>query len=379
MEAAKEKKNIKEVFKDYNSTSFELNAAIVEEVNLYKKRSILELKINSDKHINIKEISQLEQYIEKRFQIKEASIIVNLKNTENSSNSIQEEWEDIIEYIARKHPIAKAFLKGSNIQIENKTIKVSLRLSGKEFLESNKFNEVFSKIIKNIYQDRYKVEYIENVSSEDISKIKERTIEQEKQVILNALQEVKNIEQDTNKKAQEFKKVSSSSISKPKYDNQNKENIQKTEEAKNNNINKAEKTEPIPEITNEEEETPLIYGRSLNLKEQLTKIQDIGVESGNVLLQGKILKVKLDDKDDDINLDIKVRELKNGKFLVIFSVYDGTGTIDCKVFAQADKVDKIKKRLKNAPEVRIAGTAQFDPYAKQLGILANTILEMPEL
>ena len=92
MEAAKEKKNIKEVFKDYNSTSFELNAAIVEEVNLYKKRSILELKINSDKHINIKEISQLEQYIEKRFQIKEASIIVNLKNTENSSNSIQEEW-----------------------------------------------------------------------------------------------------------------------------------------------------------------------------------------------------------------------------------------------------------------------------------------------
>ena len=128
----------------------------------------------------------------------------------------------------------------------------------------------------------------------------------------------------------------------------------------------------------EDEDTPLIYGRSLNLQEPITKIEDIGVESGNVILEGKVLKVKLDDKDDDINLDIKVRELKSGKFLIIFSVYDGTNTIDCKIFAASDKVDKIKKRLKSAAKVRIAGTAQFDPYAKQLGVLANTVIEMPE-
>lgn len=82
-----------------------------------------------------------------------------------------------------------------------------------------------------------------------------------------------------------------------------------------------------------EEDTPLIYGRSLNLSDPIIKIQDIGVDSGNVILEGQILSVELDAKDDDINLGIKVRELKSGKSLVIFSVYDGTNTIDCKVFS----------------------------------------------
>ncbi|EKC49739.1 protein containing Nucleic acid binding, OB-fold, tRNA/helicase-type domain protein, partial [human gut metagenome] len=127
-----------------------------------------------------------------------------------------------------------------------------------------------------------------------------------------------------------------------------------------------------------EEDTPLIYGRSLNLSDPIIKIQDIGVDSGNVILEGQILSVELDAKDDDINLGIKVRELKSGKSLVIFSVYDGTNTIDCKVFSAPEKLDKLKKRLKSAARVRIAGTAQFDPYAKQLGVLVNTIVEMPE-
>lgn len=139
---------------------------------------------------------------------------------------------------------------------------------------------------------------------------------------------------------------------------------------------------PIPDapeaVAAPEEDTPLIYGRSLNLSDPIIKIQDIGVDSGNVILEGQILSVELDAKDDDINLGIKVRELKSGKSLVIFSVYDGTNTIDCKVFSAPEKLDKLKKRLKSAARVKIAGTAQFDPYAKQLGVLVNTIVEMPE-
>ena len=137
---------------------------------------------------------------------------------------------------------------------------------------------------------------------------------------------------------------------------------------------------PPPPLPPEEEngETPLIYGRNLNLKDQISKIQDISVDSGNVVIEGKILQVELDAKDDDINLGIKVRELKTGKQLIIFSVYDGSNTIDCQIFATAERADGIKKRLKNCAKIRIAGTAQFDPYAKQLGVLVNTAIEMPE-
>ena len=35
-------------------------------------------------------------------------------------------------------------------------------------------------------------------------------------------------------------------------------------------------------------------------------------------------------------------------------------------------------KILSAARIRIAGTAQFDPYAKQLGVLVNTIVEMPE-
>ena len=42
MEEVKRPKTIKEVFKDYNSASFELNYATVVGINLYKNKSLLE-------------------------------------------------------------------------------------------------------------------------------------------------------------------------------------------------------------------------------------------------------------------------------------------------------------------------------------------------
>ncbi len=124
---------------------------------------------------------------------------------------------------------------------------------------------------------------------------------------------------------------------------------------------------PPPPLPPEEEngETPLIYGRNLNLKDQIVKIEDLTPDYGRVAIEGKIIS-----KD--------ARELKTGKQLIIFSVYDGTNTIDCKIFATAERADGIKKRLKNCAKIRIAGTAQFDPYAKQLGVLVNTAIEMPD-
>ena len=90
------------------------------------------------------------------------------------------------------------------------------------------------------------------------------------------------------------------------------------------------------------------------------------------------MNITLDDKDDDINLNIKTRELKNGKFLVIFSIYDGTNTINCKAFVAKEKVDIITKRLKKAAKLKVIGMAQFDPYAKELAVMCNSVLELPE-
>ena len=59
-----EAKNVKEVFKDYNSNSFELNASKVVGINLYKSKKELELIIESEKPIKIQDILEMEKYME---------------------------------------------------------------------------------------------------------------------------------------------------------------------------------------------------------------------------------------------------------------------------------------------------------------------------
>ena len=388
MEEVKRPKTIKEVFKDYNSASFELNYATVVGINLYKNKSLLEVIIESRKLINIQDILDLEKYIEKRFQVQTAKISINYKleedvSREEISEKIAKEWPQIVEYISHRHPIAKAFLKTSTIIIQNNKIQVTLSLNGKEFLESNKFNELFSGIIQNVYGEKYSIEYTEKVEENIITKFKENLEKMQKETILKATAQ-NNMEHTKNQEANSAPKKQYSQYTGKNKDNNFKKNYGAPSEKKQYEPKAKESNIPLPEPPSEsippveEENSPLIYGRSLNLKESITKITDVGVDSGNVVIEGKILSVELDAKDDDINLGIKLRELKSGKFLVIFSVYDGTNTIDCKVFSAPEKVDNLKKRLKGAAKVRIAGTAQFDPYAKQLGVLVNTIIEMPE-
>ena len=450
MEELGKPKTVKEVFKDYNSNSFELNAAKVIGINLYKKQNILELNIVSKKPIDIMAVLDLEKYMQRRFQVREAKINITYDIEQEAqedvdtikdfkedledeiSNKILKQWGNIIEYISHKHPIAKAFLRNSTIEIKGNTINVTLSLNGKEFLENNKFNEVFSGLIENIYGKKYIIEYAEKVPEKNIIDYRQALEKLEKNTILELTKDNNEALAEEMRKKQSAggtaKKHGGSSFgnnySDLQYENaqarkkQFLENKKKYQENKygnakvqgdinekanayaqasapdgtngnSSNGNFAQKQNiptnaenpgniPPEAIPEQEEDTPLIYGRSLNLSTPITKITDIGVDSGNVILEGKLLNVELDPKDEDINLGIKVRELKSGKLLVIFSMYDGTNTIDCKVFSAPEKIDKLKKRLKSASKLRVAGTAQFDPYAKQLGVLVNTIIEMPE-
>lgn len=114
----------------------------------------------------------------------------------------------------------------------------------------------------------------------------------------------------------------------------------------------------------QEEKTPVILGRNGNIKDTLVKVADISIDSGKIALEGEI-----------INTDS--RELKSGKFLIMFDLYDGTSTITCKAFVEADKAKGAIKRLEEAKAVRLSGTAQFDPFAKEIGVISNVIVEVP--
>ena len=92
---------------------------------------------------------------------------------------------------------------------------------------------------------------------------------------------------------------------------------------------------PMPELPPEDDgPSPLIYGRNANIKDPLLKIVDLSVDTGKVCIDGEIVNMG------------ETRELKTGKVLIPFDVYDGSSTITCKIFAKPEDSKQIIKRLK---------------------------------
>ena len=120
----------------------------------------------------------------------------------------------------------------------------------------------------------------------------------------------------------------------------------------------------IPEMPEEEEapDTPLILGTSMNITENLVKVEDLGVDDGKIALQGEVIY------SED-------RTLKSGKTLFSFDLYDGTSTITCKAFLNKETAKKTMKRIQSAKGIKLAGTASMDTFSNELTVMANTIVE----
>ena len=121
---------------------------------------------------------------------------------------------------------------------------------------------------------------------------------------------------------------------------------------------------PPPEEEFEEEITPLIYGRNANIKSNIVNVVDISPEDDVAAITGEILNGTLEEK-----------ELKSGKFLLSFNVYDGTSTIACKIFVKPEEKKKIIGRLKDAKGVKLEGKSGISNFTHEMEILANVVVE----
>ncbi len=329
-------KNVKEVFKEYNSTSFALNAARIQNVTLYKKSSKMVLDLLTDQFVKVADLVGFEKYLEDRFQVKEVQIIFTYENGIEDQFDLTAEWQDFITYMARKHPLTRTILKDSQIMIkEQNKIEVALGFRGKDVLLAKKVDKTIEEILKDLYGFHASVAFLENASEDKLKEYQEYSKNLERQAIKMAEEEAAR-QVDESNTAQEVPPAEASAPSGP--------------------------VPPEPPAVEENEVTPLIYGRNMNIKEPLVKVIDLSVDSGKICLDGEI-----------INMDS--RELKSGKLLITFDLYDGSSTITCKVFAEAEKAGAMKGRLKGAKGVKVAGTAQYDPFAKELGVIANVIIE----
>ncbi|MBP5223254.1 MAG: PolC-type DNA polymerase III, partial [Lachnospiraceae bacterium] len=97
----------------------------------------------------------------------------------------------------------------------------------------------------------------------------------------------------------------------------------------------------------------VIYGR--DFEEEPQKIEDVIGEIGEVVLQGKILK-------------LDTREIKNEKTIIMFDITDFTDTMSVKLCARNDQVKEITGGLKPGAFIKVKGIAMMDKFDHELTI-----------
>ncbi len=421
-----EVKMIKNVFVDYSSNSFAFSNAEIENVNLYRKTNRLEMFLKTDNYIDINEISNFEKYAIKRFNVSGVDLKIHLGDNENPP--IYKEWKNILSYFSSKNPMARAFLRNSELENPekenslndeiaqgtqkssitsnifkplNNTLNIHIKVKGKDILEKQGMNTKISNFIKDIYGIGYKVNFIE----ENCNEYEKLFQEKNEDLIKKYVEETKILQAENSEKASNSQNATNPGSSSNTWNGRNdpspsgsRKNSNNSQAGKGGNgYNKSSSSfgnnpsngganngsnynggkngnsgsmpqgEPAP-MPEEEEDSPLIYGRNGNIKEPLMKVEDISVDTSDVQIAGEI-----------VNAPDPTELKKSGKFLFSFDVYDGTSTITCKIFVLPEKKKRVSSKLKVGNGVRLGGRAAFDNFAKEITIIANTVIESEPL
>ena len=332
-------KKVGEIFSDYNTNS-NIKYAQVTALNVVKKTNTLEVMLYFDEYIEIKEIWYFEKFLKERFKFENIDIKITY-HEQVEKKSIKEEWKNIIAYMAHKYPLTKPMLLlKSDIEIKNKDIVVKMHIKGSEFLKAKKTDKELAKVLKNLFGNDYKIELIEELSKEEIKAIKDSLEREEAQIVAQ-------IEEEHHKCLED----------------KNKEIVPVQEEDYNVDFPIPDNIEEYENVEEIQEQYTYIMGKPSKAKEKQVYIKDITANDGRVTLEGRLISSE-------------VRQTKSGKGMIIFELYDGTGTITVKSFAKdLTEAEEIINKLQNAKAIKTIGKAGLDTYAGDITVISNTIIE----
>ena len=342
-------KKLGEVFNDYKTNS-NIKYANVTALNVIKKTSTLQVILEFDEYIEIKEIWYFEKFLKDRFKFEYIDIKIGYhENTEKKS--VKDEWKNIIAYMSHKYPLAKSMLSAnSEIEENGKELTMKMQIMGAEFLKAKKIDKELKKVLSNLFGIEYNISIIEEISKENVKAFRESIKKQEKELVRVAEEKRRQAEENNNEG----------------NDNQALEY---------NDLDYVPPTDVegyIPEemsgiaevdgdldIRAREE---YIMGKSSRAKEKFINIKDISSNDGKVTLEGRVLTSE-------------IRETKSGKGMIIFDIYDGTGTITVKSFAK-DMIEgnEIIQKIEKAIVVKVTGKAGLDTYVGDITVIANIII-----
>lgn len=313
-------KRINEIFNDYKIKG-NINNAIVEGVVLRKDDKALEMKIKSDKYIEIREIEGLNKFIKERFSLNDSKIAVEYSK-EIDKIPTEDELRNIIILMSDKHPVLKAIINKCEFEVLEGTINFNFKIPSSNVLRARGYNKKIRNTIKNFYGKEYEINFVDKICNEELKRLQENIYTKEIKLIQ---EEAKSTQENNDSKSP------------------------------NKSVKKQE--------TNGKKSDPfLILGRSSKIKEAITKIPDIIPYEGKVAVEGEIS-------------NIESRELRNEKVLISFDLYDGSSSITCKSFVKNDDGIEVLNRINKAKGIRLSGNASYSKFSGEVEIIANTIIE----
>ncbi len=244
-----------DVFKDYKEDNNLINAEIIN-INLFKKSKKLEIELKADKPVELNDMITFEDYLKEKFQIQK--VLFNIQSNNNVddidlSSRIKNDWKDITTYLSKNFAFCKAILNDSSIEFAQNKVIVKLDTKASEFLNSYKIDKEIESIIFNLYGKKLKVEYVEEITEEQIKKQEEYLENLEKNAYEDMMNEIKE----------------QNEIAKENHEKQENDEQKNTFEGK----------------------TTLIFGRNKKIKEQILKISDLTTDYGKVAIEGKVISV----------------------------------------------------------------------------------------
>ena len=319
-------KRINEVFSDFNAGS-NISTALVESAVLKKKSKTLELSISSDRYIEIQEIEELNHFIKRRFFLEHSKIAVNYTE-EVKRKPIEEEIKNIIGYISNKHPFLRVAVNNCDYEISDNTITLKFRVPVSTMFKDLKYDREIKEAIRGFYGKSYNIKFVDNV---DVNELMRLQVEEEKKRMSMIRNDIKPTGPSIPKKTT------------PEISNERDKGGDDKKSGKMNN--------PF-----------LILGRNSNIKESLLRIADATPEEGRVALYGELS-------------NMETKELRSGKILVSFDLYDGTGSLTCKSFLKPEQADDVISKLKKARGIKLCGNLGYSNFSGEVEMIANTIVE----
>lgn len=342
-------KVVRDVFSDYKTENEILLNSTVLKVNLYKKSKKIELFLKTSKDIDLDEVNAFENYLIEKFKLDEAHINFSIDSdnqlVEVSENAVFEKikrnWEKIVNFIAEKKPIIKAFIDKTKVEITQK-LNVYVLGNSIDILKKERIDSYISNFIFNYFGKKLEVCFVDGGSfGKDI-------VEENNKIISNHIEQTnKACEENKARQAiQENTQFNGNSGFKKATKNTNfKQNDGNESQSNNGGFKSQGNFTPQPKKS---DDPKLIYGRNHDKNMPSIKINEINTETGLCKIIGTIVKLH-----DPTELK------KTGKFLLSFDVYDRTTTMTCKAFVFPEQKKETMGRLSEGTGVEVVGKSRI--------------------